>query len=287
MDLQEFNAHRAVAQTRSGEISYVTTGTGDRTAVFIHGLGTNAYIWSQVLGQLRDEHRCVALDLPMHGRSPAPTDRPLSLPMLAEAVEDLCDTLGLTGIDLVTNNTGGAVGQIFVARHPERLRSLVLTNCEAHDNLPNEAFRNTVELAKRGELAPVATRMLEDLDMSRSRGIGTNFERPERLTDELIRTFLEPVAGSPEAIGHFQQLLASLDPADLLAAESGLRQLTVPTMLVWGTGDIHFELKWAYWLRDLIPGATEVVEVEGGKLFFPFERAPELVTHLRRHWAGS
>jgi hypothetical protein len=47
---------------------------------------------------------------------------------------------------------------------------------------------------------------------------------------------------------------------------------------------MFFRPTWAYWLRDTIPGATEVVEIEGGRLFFPDERATELTASLRRHW---
>jgi pimeloyl-ACP methyl ester carboxylesterase len=53
---------------------------------------------------------------------------------------------------------------------------------------------------------------------------------------------------------------------------------------VWGTGDTAFGVKWAYYLRDLIPGAREVVEVDGAKTFFPEERPDDLIPHLRRHW---
>jgi hypothetical protein len=41
------------------------------------------------------------------------------------------------------------------------------------------------------------------------------------------------------------------------------------------------------WLRDTIPGATEIVEIEGAKLFFPNERAADLVPHLQRHWQAT
>lgn len=60
----------------------------------------------------------------------------------------------------------------------------------------------------------------------------------------------------------------------------------VPTLIVWGTGDVFFKRKWAYWLRDTIPGATEVIELKGARLFFPDERAPELTAALRRHWSA-
>jgi hypothetical protein len=40
----------------------------------------------------------------------------------------------------------------------------------------------------------------------------------------------------------------------------------------------------ASWLRDTIPGATEVVELAAARLFFPDERATEFTAALRRHW---
>ena len=84
----------------------------------------------------------------------------------------------------------------------------------------------------------------------------------------------------------FERLLCSLEARDLLAIESRLQVLTVPTLVVWGTDDVFFPLTWAYWLRDTIPGVTDVVELDGAKLFFPDERADELVPLLRKHWAA-
>jgi hypothetical protein len=45
-----------------------------------------------------------------------------------------------------------------------------------------------------------------------------------------------------------------------------------------------FELKWAYWLQELIPGAAKVVEIGGARLFFPGERSVELTAALRECW---
>jgi pimeloyl-ACP methyl ester carboxylesterase len=285
MDLIEFNAHRRSVRTASGEIGYADFGAG-RPALFVHGLGTNGYLWRNVIAQLAADRRCVAIDLPGHGGSPADPTRELSLGALADAVEDFCDALGLTAVDLVANDSGGAVSQIFASRHPERLATFTLTNCEAHDNIPNEAFRGTVELARRGELVGFGAQLLGNPELARSeRALGANYEDPAYLTDEAIRTYLEPVAGSPDGALQFQRILASLDPADLLGAEPGLRRLTVPTLIVWGTGDLHFEVTWAHYLRGLIPGARPVVELAGAKLHFPDERAGEFAAVLREHWA--
>jgi pimeloyl-ACP methyl ester carboxylesterase len=88
-----------------------------------------------VLDQLAVDGHCVAIDLPLHGRTPATVGQDFSLPALARFVAECCDALGLDGVDLVANDTG-AIAQIFAAQHPQRLTSLTLTNCETHDNLP-------------------------------------------------------------------------------------------------------------------------------------------------------
>jgi len=281
----EFDALRAVAHTRSGDISYVDAGTGP-VALFVHGLGTGAYLWRNLVEELRGERRCIAFDLPLHGHSPATDAHDFTLPGLARVIEDLCAALGLDQVDLVANDTGGAVAQVFAAAHPERLRTFTLSNCETHDNLPNEAFQGTVDLAKRGQLAPAAVEMVKDIGGTRTggRSVTLNYERPDDVSDETVRAYLEPIGGSLETARQFERLVTSLHAADLLAAEDGLARLTAPTLIVWGTGDFHFEVEWAYRLRDLIPGATEVVELDGAKLFFPDERAGEFAGHLRRHW---
>src|SRR5271165_23184 len=107
MQLQELDAHRHTVTTRSGEISYIDIGTGP-TALFVHGISTNAHLWRNVIGELADQRRCIAVDLPLHGHSPVTAEQDLSIAALAAGLDDFCDALGLTGIDLVANDTGGA-----------------------------------------------------------------------------------------------------------------------------------------------------------------------------------
>jgi pimeloyl-ACP methyl ester carboxylesterase len=285
MTPDHFDAHRSMIRTASADISYVTFGDGP-VALFVHGVGTNALLWRNVM-ELLPERRGIALDLPVHGHSPARPDQDLSLGGLASVLEEFCDALHLSQIDLVANDTGGAVAQIFAARHPERLRTFTLTNCDTHDNVPPEAFLPTVELARAGALAPTAPALLADLAVARRAVFGTGYEDPEQPPLDVVDAFLRPVLGTVETARQFETMLAALGPADLLAAEPALRQLHVPTLIVWGTGDSFFDLPWAYWLRDTIPGATEVVEIDGARLFFPDERAADLVPHLQQHWAAA
>src|SRR5262249_26157180 len=141
-------------------------------------------------------------------------------------VEDFCAALGLGGFDLVGNDTGGGVAQVLAVRPPEWLRSLTLTNCEAHDNVPPEAFAASVGRAERGEIAPNAPRFLEKLELVRTKSeLGRGYEHPERLSDETIRCYLQPVLGTLESARQYERALASLQADDLLAIEPALREL--------------------------------------------------------------
>ncbi|MGI5283325.1 alpha/beta fold hydrolase [Nonomuraea polychroma] len=262
-------------------INYVDVGQGP-VALFVHGVGTSSFLWRNVIAELRDERRCVAIDLPLHGGS-APRDD-LSMPALAESVEELCEELGLAEVDLVANDTGGAVAQIFAVRHRHRLRTLTLTNCDVHTNTPPEAFKPTVELAARGELAALTAAVLDQPELVAKTAFGEGYERIDDPA-ALVDAYLRPILAKPGGGRAFERLLASIDAKDMIAIEPQLTVLTVPTLVVWGTGDVFFDLSWARWLRDTIPGVREIIEIEGGRLFFPDERAGELVPHLRRFWA--
>lgn len=282
--LADFDTHRREAATRSGPVSYVDTGGDGPAALFVHGLGTSSYLWRRVIGRLRERYRCVAIDLPLHGRTPAAPDQDFSLAGVAGFVAGCCDALGLDRVDLVANDTGGAVAQLFAARHGDRLRTLTLTNCDTEDNLPPPSFLPTVELARAGKLAANGTRLLANIGHAGRLVYGSGYARPELLSDDLVRAWLEPIFGT-EANGRaFERWLCGLDGAELAAARPELSRLRVPTLIVWGNADDTFETKWAYWLRDTIPGVTEVVELDGVKLFFPDERPDELAAALAAHW---
>jgi len=54
-------------------------------------------------------------------------------------------------------------------------------------------------------------------------------------------------------------------------------------LIVWGTDDVYFPIKWAHWLAQTLPGAKTPVEVAGGRLFFPEERPAAFNEPFRAH----
>jgi pimeloyl-ACP methyl ester carboxylesterase len=286
MTPDEYRALTREIETPHGRFAYLDVGDGP-PAVFVHGLFMSAYMWNKVVERVKDERRCVVYNLPVHGGSEVSADQPLDLESQAEMLEGFCDALGLDTFDLVANDTGGAIAQAFTVRAPARVRSLALTNCEARDWLPskNELGQLVAQLAESGQLAPLVKGFYDDIPMARQSAFADPYQWPERISDEELRAIMEPHQATLEGAREVERAAASLVAEDLAALEPELRRLEVPTIAVWGTGDDIFPLELAHWLRDTIPGFRELVEVDDGKLFWPFERPDDLVPHLRRLWA--
>jgi len=281
MDVSTFTARRRSLPAEGGEIAYTEFGdAGAPAALFVHGLATGGLMWRHVIGQLSGTTRCIAIDLPAHGGTPARGD--MSVAAMAEVLAELCGGLGLGQVDLVGNDTGGAICQIFAARYPAGLRSLTLTNCDTDGNFPPPEFAPMVELARQGKLAEGFAGVAAS-PASRAAGpLAGLYTDPATVPDEVWREYY---GGGLDRARDVERMMAAFDPADLAAATPGLRALRVPVLFVWGTADENnFPVKWAYQLREMIPGARDVIEVDGAKLLFPEERPGDLVPHLREFW---
>ena len=284
MDGNNASAVRRNVQTASGRISYTEQGTGP-VALFVHGVLLNGHLWRHQLAQLSDFRRCIAVDLLAHGDTEIAPDQDVSVTANALMLKSFLDALNIGQVDLVGNDSGGGIAQIFAALHPERLRSLTLTDCDAHDNWPPEAFKPFLAMAAAGGLRGALEGMLADKSVYRSpQALGPAYEHPERLSDESIETYLRPLVRTEQRTRDFQRFLAAFDNVQTVRLESRLRTLQVPTLIVWGTDDIYFPVKWSRWLADTIPGTRRRVELEGARIFFPEERWAELNRELRTHW---
>jgi len=283
MSLAGFDEHRHSVTTSTADVSYIDVGDGP-PALFVHGLATNAHLWQELIGHLGGaDRRCIAIDLPLHGHSPVRPGQELTIGAFADVLADFIASLGLWEIDLVAHDIGGGIAQVLAARHPERLRTLTLTDCETQDNIPPAAMASTVELARTGQLAAAAPAIIGDPAAARGFFV-TGYQDPDFLTTDMVQTFLDPVLGTPESAERLQELIAGLGPSELAASEPALRQLDVPAIIIWGTDDDFFDLKWAYWLQGEIRSAYQVTEMTGAKLFFPHENAAELAAHIQKHW---
>jgi pimeloyl-ACP methyl ester carboxylesterase len=290
MDIAAFHASRRFASVDSGRIAYVETGQGP-PALFVHGVPLNGYHWRHVIEKVRQRRRCIAIDLMGLGYTEIAPTQDVSFPAQARMIAEVLDALGIETVDLVSNDSGGAIAQIFAAAHPDRLRSLVLTNCDVHDGWPPHQVLPVIERARQGTLAPAFRSLLDHPGLARERHakgdsvpLFRSYADPSVLTDDVIRLYLEPLLSSPQRIDAFQRYWLAFDNRQTVAIRAALERLEVPTLIVWGLADIFFERKWAHWLKNTIPGARPVIEVPDGRLFFPEDRPEALAEPLLAFW---
>jgi pimeloyl-ACP methyl ester carboxylesterase len=273
-------------ETPSGRISYAEAGSGP-VALFVHGVVLNKHLWRHQLSGLSDIRRCIAVDLLAHGDTEIEPNQDVSVTANANMLREVLDALRIDQVDLVGNDSGGGIAQIFAALNPNRVRSLTLTDCDTHDNWPPEAFKPFVEMVAAGGLSKMLNAMLADKSIYRSLGaLGPGYERPETATDEDIEIYLRPHLRSEQRTRDLERFVGAFDHKHTLAIEPQLRRLKAPTLIVWGMDDVYFPVKWAHWLAEAIPGAKPPVELPGARIFFPEERAEAFNQLLRGHWVA-
>ena len=281
------SAIRRNVEIPSGRISYLEQGNGP-VALFVHGVLLNSYLWRHQLAGLSDIRRCIAVDLLAHGDTEIAPDQDVSVTANARMLREFLDVLKIDQVDLVGNDSGGGIAQIFAALNPERVRSLTLTDCDTHDNWPPEAFKPFLAMAAAGGLSGTLNAMLSDKQVYRSAGaLGPAYEHPEQVSDDTIEKYLSPLVRSEQRTLNLQRFLAAFDNSHTLAIQNQLKKLNAPTLIVWGTDDVYFDLKWSHWLADNIPGTRRRVELKDARIFFPEDRWQEFNQELRTHWQAQ
>ena len=96
--------------------------------VFIHGIGTSADSWSEVMAHLRDDHRVLALDLLGHGRSPVLHDPDeYSRDRALDDIDVLLASLPEPAV-LVGHSLGGYLALAHAATRPGMAKGIVVIN---------------------------------------------------------------------------------------------------------------------------------------------------------------
>src|SRR5262245_12351559 len=284
MTVDSFHSARRFVETDSGRIAYVEQGNGP-VALFIHGVPLNGFHWRRVIGEMRDMRRCVALDLMGLGYTRISPTQDVSFVAQAKMIRQFIDAMGFDKVDLVANDSGGGIAQIFAAANRERLRTLTLTNCDTHDNWPPEIIKPSIQAARDGILLDRYVALIDDA-AERYKRLARAYADARVLTDEVYRVYIDPLRATQESRNNFHRYWIAFDNAQTRAIEAALRQVKVPTLVVWALDDIFFDVKWAHWLQKTIPGVERVIEVPGARLFFPEDRPQALTKPLRSFLAS-
>ena len=287
---RRYERERRFVATRFGRIAYVERGTG-RVALFLHGFPLSSFQWRGVIEQLSGERRCVAPDSMGLGYTEVAAKQDLTPAAQADMLHAFLQSLAIDRVDLVANDSGGAIAQLFLSRHPERVRSLLLTNCDVEIQSPPAALLPLIRLA-HDELYPelYLDPWLEDKDLARSRTVGLGgmcYTNPAHPTDAAIEQYLRPLVASAERKALVNGYLMALETNSLEGLERLLRVCTVPTRIVWGMADTIFSKDDPEYLAEILPRVSGIRRIPEGKLFFPEEYPSVIAQEARLLWSQA
>jgi haloalkane dehalogenase len=281
-----WHAARRFADSPFGRIAYVEKGSGD-AALFVHGFPLNGFQWRGALDRLSLHRRCIAPDLLGLGYTDVRDGQPVAPHDQLAMLEWLLQSLGVGSVDLVANDSGGAVAQLFAAKHPGRVRSILLTNCDTEPDSPPAALLPLIAMARDGTWADkFLLPRIADKTLARSKnGLGVAYTHPDRLTDEAIDVYVVPLVESPRRKALVNAYTVALERNPLAGIGPRLKKVKAPVRVVWGTGDDIFSAASPHYLAKLFPGSRGVRLVEGAKLFFPEEYPDLIADELRGLWS--
>lgn len=284
----EFHATRRFVGTQQGRIAYVERGKGP-AALFLHGFPLNGFQWRGIIPELAKMRRCLAPDLLALGYTEVAAGQSLAAKAQVAMLAQFLDKLSIASVDIIANDSGGAIAQLFVTTHPERARSLLLTNCDTEPDSPPPAVMPVITLARAGKFADEwLVPWLADKRLARSqKGLGGQcYSNPSHPPDEAIETYLGPLVSSPQRKALTNAYAMALDPNPLAGIEAGLKHCHVPTRIVWGTSDEIFSQAGADYLDHTFVNSFGVRRVAGAKLFFPEEMPELIVEEASRLWSA-
>jgi pimeloyl-ACP methyl ester carboxylesterase len=260
-----------------GTIHYRDEGSGP-AMVFVHGLLVNGRVWERLVPLLSDRARCIVPDLPLGShQTPLNPSADLSPPGLAALIAELIERLGLDQVTLVGNDTGGALCQLVVANHPERIGRLVLINCDAFEHFPPKPFSGLVKFLGR---VPGALTMLAAGGRLRAVRRGAMSLAPltvDPVPDELLESWVSPLRD--RAIRHdLLKVLRGINPEYTLEAAQKLRTFPRPALIAWGTADKFFPFEDAERLAALFDD-SRLERVDGARTFVQMD-APDRLAAL-------
>jgi pimeloyl-ACP methyl ester carboxylesterase len=258
----------------AGSIRYREVGGGE-PILFVHGILTNGVLWRDVVSRLSGRFRCVVPDLPLGGHSVAMRpEADLSPEGVARIVADFMEALDLRNVTLVGNDTGGAICQIVISNHPERIGRLVLTNCDTYEAFFPLLLR-PVSLGAR----VFGTRFVNFLAWTvRPRPVQRLMLWPaarRRVDDEVLDAYFAPLLGDPGVRRDLTRFMAQVSNRYTLEAACSFSRFRSPVLIVWGEDDLFFLKRYARRLARDFPDAT-LEFVPNCRAFVPEDRPGRL-----------
>lgn len=226
-----------------GPIHYVDEGEG-RPLVLFHGNPDWSFLYRDIIVQLRDRFRCIAMDYPGFGLSVHPGEPYGYTPTEhAAAVRELVEHLDLHDAIVMGADWGGPIGLDVASRMPDRVGGLVIGNTWYW---PTEG--GMLKFFSRLMSSRLLLRLVVKRNFFVNVGMKRTFERDVTDAEFEHYTAVVPTPTSRRGIAEFpKQIRASAPWLAKLEERVDANLGDKPLVLVWGTKDPVFRKLLARW----------------------------------------
>ncbi len=253
----------------AGGISLTDEGQG-RTVLLLHGIGGSARSCT-VAGSVLAGHamRALAWDAPGYGESADPAG-PADVDYPARVLQVL-DDLALEQVDLFGTSWGGVIATLVAARHPPRVRTLVLADSTRGSGVSPD--RAAAMRARPAELAAQGPELFAATRAPRLVAPGCDPAVAEAVRSEMAHVRLPGYRGAAE-------FMAATDTSDLLAG------LDVPTLVLVGEHDQVTGVPESRLLANTVPDARFTLVAGAGHAAVT-ERPAQVTAAMLEFWATA
>ncbi len=233
--------------------------------VLLHGTSASLHTWDGWVDLLQPERRVVRVDLPGFGLTGPAADADYRIERYVEFVTQLLDALGIERCVLAGNSFGGWVAWETALAHPDRVGALLLVDSAGY---PLES--QSVPLGFRLAQMPLLNGLMESV-LPRSvvaSSLRNTYGDPSRVTPALVDRYFELTLREGNRAALAQRFAAgrhSLTP-------ERLRDLSIPTLILWGGRDRLIPPQFAQRFHDDIAGSRLVMFPDLGHV--PHEEDP-------------
>ena len=259
----------------TGKLGYHERGVGP-PVVFVHGVLVNADLWRDVVPAVADAgYRCLAPDWPLGShRTPLPPSADLSPAGVAAMIAEFLDALDLTDVTIVANDTGGALTQLLMADHPDRVGRVVLTPCDALDCFFPPMFTPLQKAVAIPGMTRLISALLQVPALRRGKAVfGSTAKRP--IPESILASYTAPCGDNSDVRRDLRRFIRGVHKRYTLAAARRLPDFKQPVLLVTAAEDRIFPARLAERLAELLPDARRVT-VADSYTFVPEDQPAEL-----------
>ena len=234
--------------------------------VLIGGWASYRWIWFRQVPSFREKYRCIVFDNRGAGRSSKP-DYPYTMDMFAGDVVGLMEALDIKNAHIIGASMGGMIAQTIAISYPEKVRSLIIVSSTIGG--PNAIPMDDKTMALLIALPTETISKEQAREMRYKATFSPQFLQENRLVIEQIDEWADRLPTPIYAQVHQSSAVNAFN------AESEVKQISAPTLILHGDNDLCFPPKNAELLAENI-STSKLILIEGGSHFSIIEKFDEL-----------